>query len=66
MTVGKTARGIGIRALILLAGVLLVGFWLVSLALDLVGAVIQIALWGGLILIAAGAFAVLRHRLRRR
>lgn len=66
MTVRRTARGIGIRALILLAGAVLVAFWLLSLALDLVGAVIQIALWAGLILIAAGAFAVLWHRLRRR
>lgn len=65
MTIRGTARGIGIRALILLAGVVLVGFWLLSLALEIAGAAIQLLLWLGLILVIAGVVAVVWHRLRR-
>ena len=66
MTVRDTARGIGIRAVILLLGLALLGFWLLSLALKIAGAVIHLLLWGGLILIAAGVIAVAMHRFRRR
>ncbi|HYC89813.1 MAG TPA: hypothetical protein VEO54_11420 [Thermoanaerobaculia bacterium] len=60
-----TARGIGLRALILLLGLLLLGFWAVSLAFKLVGAAIHLVLWLALALIAVGAIAVVRHKLRR-
>ncbi|HVG25699.1 MAG TPA: hypothetical protein VND45_16200 [Thermoanaerobaculia bacterium] len=65
MTVRNTARGIGIRALILLAGIVLVGVWLVSLAFKIAGAAIHLLLWLGLALVVVGAFAVLRHKMRR-
>lgn len=66
MNARGTARGIGIRALILIVGIVLVGIWLVSLAMKIAGAAIQLLLWVGLILVIAGAFAVVRHRFRRR
>lgn len=66
MTARDTARGIGIRALILVAGIVLVGAWLLSLALKIAGAAIHLLLWIGLILIVAGAIAVAMHRFRRR
>lgn len=66
MTVRTTARGIGIRALILLAGVVLVGIWLLSLAFKIAGAAIHLLLWIGLILIVAAALAVVVQRFRRR
>lgn len=65
MTVRRTARGIGIRALVLLAGVVLVGVWLLSLALKIAGAAIHLLLWLGLILVIAGVIAVVWHRIRR-
>lgn len=65
MTVRNTARGIGIRAAILLAGIVLVGIWLLSLALKIAGAAIHLLLWIGLILIVAGAIAVVLRRFRR-
>ncbi len=61
-----TLRGIGIRAIVLLVGIVLVAAWLLSLALDIVGAAIQLLLWLGLILIVAGAIAVAVHRMRRK
>ena len=66
MTARGTARGIGIRALVLLAGIVLVGIWLVSLALKIAGAAIQLLLWLGLILIVAGVIAMVMRRFRRR
>lgn len=65
MTVRNTARGIGIRAIILLAGIVLVGIWLLSLALKIAGAAIHLLLWIGLILIVAGAIAFVLRRFRR-
>jgi hypothetical protein len=65
MTVRTTARGIGIRALILVIGIILIGVWLVSLALKIAGAAIHLLLWIGLILIVAGAIAVVMRRFRR-
>jgi hypothetical protein len=64
MTARTTARGIGLRALLLVVGILLVGGWLLSLALEIAGAAIQLLLWVGLILIVAGAIAVLVNRVR--
>jgi hypothetical protein len=66
MTARDTARGIGIRALVLLAGIVLVGIWLLSLALKIAGAAIHLLLWLGLILIVAGVVAMAMRRLRRR
>lgn len=60
-----TARGIGIRALLLVIGVVLIGMWLVSLALKIAGAAIHLLLWIGLILIVAGALAAVARRFRR-
>ena len=65
MTVRQTARGIGLRALILLIGIVLVGAWLVSLAFKIAGAAIHLLLWVGLALVVVGAFVVLRHKMRR-
>jgi len=65
MTARDTAKGIGIRALILLAGIVLIGVWLVSLALKIAGAAIHLMLWLGLILVVAGTFAVMWHRIKR-
>jgi hypothetical protein len=66
MNARSTARGIGIRALILVAGLLILGLWIASLAFKLAGAAIHLLLWVGLILIVAGAVAVVLHRIRRR
>ena len=66
MNVRRTARGIGIRAVILLAGIVLVGFWLLSLAFKIAGAAIHLLLWLGLILIVLGALAVVVQKVRRR
>ncbi|MFL6244466.1 MAG: hypothetical protein ACJ74H_00450 [Thermoanaerobaculia bacterium] len=66
MTARDTARGIGIRALILIVGILLVGAWLVSLTLKIAGAAIHLLLWIGLILIVAGAIALLVYKVKRR
>jgi uncharacterized membrane protein len=65
MTARQTARGIGLRALILLIGILLLGFWAVSLAFKLVGAAIHLVLWLALALIVVGAIMVVRHKMRR-
>ena len=65
MTIRGTARGIGIRALILIIGVVLVGAWLLSLALKIAGAAIHLLLWLGLFLIVAGTIAVAMRRFRR-
>lgn len=66
MTVRQTARGIGIRALLLLAALVIVGIWLLSLALDIIGAAIHIAVW---IVIAVAVFVavlIARYKMRRR
>ncbi len=62
MTLRTTARGIGLRALLLLVGIVLIGAWLVSLALEIA---IHLLLWLGLILIVAAAIAILKRRFRR-
>ena len=66
MTVRTTARGIGLRALVLVIGIVLVGVWLVSLALKIAGAAIQLVLWLGVILIVGGVIAVAWRRVKRR
>jgi hypothetical protein len=66
MTVSSTARGIGIRALILVAGLVLLGIWLISAALHIAAALIKLLLWAGLILVVVGFVAVVMHRFRRR
>lgn len=63
---GSTLRGIGIRAALLLLGVVLVGIWLVSLALELAGAAIHFLLVAGLLLAVAGALSYVARRFRRR
>ena len=64
MTVRETARGIGIRALILVAGVIILGIWLVSLAFKIAGAFIHLLLWLAVILIAIGTIAIFARRFR--
>ena len=66
MTARSTARGIGLRALVLLIGLLLVGAWLVSLAFKIAGAAIHLLLWLGLALVVIGAVMWLRNRWRNR
>jgi hypothetical protein len=66
MTVRDTARGIGIRALLLIIGIVIVGIWLLSLAFKIAGAAIHLMLWVGVILIVAGAIAYAVHRFKRR
>lgn len=65
MTVRNTAKGIGIRALILIAGIIILGIWLVSLAFKIAGAAIHLLLWLAVILIVIGALAMFARRLRR-
>ncbi len=62
----RTARGIGFRALILIIGVVLVGFWLLSLAMKIAGAAIHILLILGLVLVVAGALGYVVRRFKRR
>lgn len=66
MTARTTARGIGLRALLLIIGILLIGGWLLSLAFKIAGAAIHLLLWIGLILIVAGAIAVVMNKFKRR
>lgn len=65
MTVRQTAKGIGIRALILIAGIIILGVWLISLAFKIAGAFIHLMLWAAVILIAVGAIAIFARRFRR-
>lgn len=62
----RTARGIGIRALILIVGIILVGVWLVSLALKIAGAAIHLLLILGLLLVVAGVVSHFARRIKRR
>lgn len=62
----RTARGIGIRTLLLIIGVVLVGFWLLSLALKIAGAAIHFLLILGLLLVVAAVLSYVARRFRRR
>jgi len=62
VTYRQTARGVGIRAFILLLGVVLIGAWL---AFKIVGAAIHLLLWIGVILVAVGVIAAVARRVRR-
>lgn len=66
MTVRQIAKGIGIRALILIAGIIILGVWLISLAFKIAGAFIHLMLWAAVILIVVGAIAIFARRFRRR
>ena len=66
MTARTTARGIGLRALILIIGVILLGVWMVSLAFKIASAAIHLVFWLALALIVVGAVMWLRHRWRNR
>lgn len=61
----RTARGIGIRAVILLIGIALVGIWLISIALKIAGAAIHFLLILGLVLVVAGALSYFARRIKR-
>ncbi|HET7436320.1 MAG TPA: hypothetical protein VFN10_16540 [Thermoanaerobaculia bacterium] len=61
----STARGIGIRFVILIIGVLLVGFWLLGLAFKVAFAALHFLLWIGLILIVIGVIAYLVQKFKR-
>lgn len=58
-----TARGIGIRLIILIIGALLIGFWLIGLAFKMAFAAVHLVLWIGLILLVIGAILVLKHKI---
>ncbi|HYH06850.1 MAG TPA: hypothetical protein VEK11_07260 [Thermoanaerobaculia bacterium] len=62
----STLRGIGIRAMILVIGIVLVGIWLASLALKIAGAAIHFLLVVGLLLVVAAVLSYLVHRFKRR
>jgi hypothetical protein len=62
MTFRQTARGIGIRALVLVVGLVLIGAWIVF---EMIGAALQLLLWIGIALVVVGAFVVVRHKMRR-
>jgi high-affinity Fe2+/Pb2+ permease len=62
----STVRGIGIRAVILIIGIILVGVWLVSLALKIAGAAIHFLLIVGLLLVVAAVLSYVAHRFKRR
>lgn len=66
MTAGDTARGVGLRLAVLVIGLLLVGVWVLSLAFKIAGAFVHLFLWIGLLLIVAGAIALLVRKIRRR
>jgi hypothetical protein len=61
-----TVRGIGIRAIVLIIGLVLVGLWLVSIAMKIAGAAIHLLLWVGLALVVVGGVTYLVRRLKRR
>jgi len=61
-----TARGIGLRALVLLLGIILLGVWLISLAFKIASAAIHLVFWLALALIVIGAVMWLRNRWRKR
>ena len=61
MTVKSTARGIGLRALLLLIGVLLIAGWLFAVAMKIAGAAIHFLAVAAIVCIA-GAFLV--HKVR--
>jgi multisubunit Na+/H+ antiporter MnhG subunit len=63
MTARTTARGIGLRALLLAVGILLVAGWLF---LKIAGAAIHLLLWIGFILIVAAVVAMVARKVRRR
>ena len=62
----STLRGIGIRAAVLIIGIVLVGIWLVSLAMKIAGAAIQFLLIAGLLLVVAAVLSYVVHRFKRR
>lgn len=66
MTARTTARGIGLRALLLIIGVILLGVWMVLLAFKIASAAIHLMFWFALALIVMGAVMWLRHRWRNR
>ena len=62
----STLRGMGIRGVLLVIGAVVLGIWLLSLALKIAGAAIHILLVLGLILVVIGAFKSVARGLRRR
>jgi hypothetical protein len=66
MTFRDTARGIGIRAIILVIAVIVIGATLLWLAFELAGAAIQLLFWIIVILIGVAVIAVATRRFRRR
>jgi hypothetical protein len=61
MTVKSTARGIGLRALLLIIGGLLLAGWLIGVAMKIAGAAIHFLAVAAIVLIV-GAFIV--HKVR--
>jgi Family of unknown function (DUF5670) len=61
MTVKSTARGMGLRALLLIIGGLLLAGWLIGVAMKIAGAAIHFLAVAAIVLIV-GAFIV--HKVR--
>lgn len=62
----STLRGMGIRAVLLVIGIVLVGIWLVSLAMKIAGAAIHFLLIIGLLLVVAAVLSHVARRFKRR
>ncbi|HVE71552.1 MAG TPA: hypothetical protein VNI54_09315 [Thermoanaerobaculia bacterium] len=62
----STLRGMGIRAVILIIGIVLVGIWLVSLAMKIAGAAIHFLLIVGLLLVVAAVLIYVARHFKRR
>jgi hypothetical protein len=55
----------GIRALVLLAVVVVVGIWVLSMALDVIGLVVKLVVWVVIAIVVFVAIAAARRRMRR-
>lgn len=55
----------GIRALVLLAVVVVVGIWVLSMALDVIGFAVKLVVWVVIAIVALAGIAAARRRMRR-
>ena len=55
----------GIRALVLLAVVVVVGIWVLSMALDVIGFAVKLVVWIVIGIVVFAGIAMARHRMRR-
>jgi hypothetical protein len=59
-------RGIGLRALILIAVIVIVGIWVLNIAMDVAGAAIKFGIAIALIVFAIAAFTIAARKFKRR